>query len=94
MGRKLSRNSYHTLDSYVKKHRDIAKISSGSYVTIIGLLSIIFGLASSVLSCIFGQWAGNLKLIQHKKQYLRKFSFIHQTQNPGDSRNLGSQRER
>jgi len=57
MGRRVAKSCSTKVYAYIDKKKDKVDFSYSRTVTVVGILMIILGVASSVLSCVLGQWS-------------------------------------
>lgn len=57
MGRRNARSCSSKIFTYIDKTKDKVEYSYSKTITLVGILLILFGIFSSVLSCVLGQWS-------------------------------------
>jgi hypothetical protein len=57
IGRRSSRDAALQINKYLERSKDSVSVSLGSSVTVVGVLMIVGGLVSAVLSLLMGQWS-------------------------------------
>lgn len=56
MGRRQAKSGTQRIKDFLDRKTEELYINNGRTVTLIGVLSIFFGLISALLACVFGQW--------------------------------------
>jgi hypothetical protein len=56
MGRKKSRRQHAAVNTYIEKKEDSLEIEEQSSWTVTGVICLVFGVMSLVLSCLLGEW--------------------------------------